>query len=442
MDALTREPATTATRPRARRLVMLLASVALIAAVGATLWFWPSTSNNPAKDRFANEPIPVLVATATRRDVPIYLDGLGTVQAFYTVTIKPMVDGPLVAVDFHEGEDVRKGDVLARIDPRTFQAALDQTTAKKAQDEALLANARVDLTRYQKLVSNAYTSAQQADTQKSLVAQLEAQLRQDQAQIDTTRTQLSYCTIIAPIDGRTGIRQVDPGNIVHAADSSGASNLVMLTQLQPISVVFTLPQQSLPAVAHAMADGMPKALAVTQGGVTPGVGTEAIGAQTAGAQTPGAETVGTSTVLDRGTLAVLDNQVDPTTGTIKLKATFPNAKRVLWPGGFVGVRLLVDTARAALTVPPAAVQRGPRGTYVYVIDAASTAHRRDVTVVHEDQEVSIIATGLQPGDRVVTDGAARLAEDTKVAIAEPVPKPPDPPAPAVPGGLRGATPQP
>ncbi|HET6238232.1 MAG TPA: efflux RND transporter periplasmic adaptor subunit [Acetobacteraceae bacterium] len=442
MDALTREPATTATRPRARRLVMLLASVALIAAVGATLWFWPSTSNNPAKDRFANEPIPVLVATATRRDVPIYLDGLGTVQAFYTVTIKPMVDGPLVAVDFHEGEDVRKGDVLARIDPRTFQAALDQTTAKKAQDEALLANARVDLTRYQKLVSNAYTSAQQADTQKSLVAQLEAQLRQDQAQIDTTRTQLSYCTIIAPIDGRTGIRQVDPGNIVHAADSSGASNLVMLTQLQPISVVFTLPQQSLPAVAHAMADGMPKALAVTQGGVTPGVGTEAIGAQTAGAQTPGAETVGTSTVLDRGTLAVLDNQVDPTTGTIKLKATFPNAKRVLWPGGFVGVRLLVDTARAALTVPPAAVQRGPRGTYVYVIDAASTAHRRDVTVAHEDQEVSIIATGLQPGDRVVTDGAARLAEDTKVAIAEPVPKPPDPPAPAVPGGLRGATPQP
>jgi multidrug efflux system membrane fusion protein len=442
MDALTREPPTTATRSRARRLGMLLASVVLIAVVGATLWFWPTTTINPAKDRFANEPIPVLVATATRRDVPIYLDGLGTVQAFYTVTIKPMVDGPLVAVDFREGEDVRKGDVLARIDPRTFQAALDQAVAKRAQDEALLANARVDLTRYQKLVSNAYTSAQQADTQKSLVAQLEAQLRQDQAQIDTTRTQLSYCTIIAPIDGRTGIRQVDPGNIVHAADSSGASNLVMLTQLQPISVVFTLPQQSLPTVARAMADGMPKALAVTQGGVTPGVGSEGIGAQAVNAQTAGAETVGASTVLDRGTLAVLDNQVDPTTGTIKLKATFPNAKRVLWPGGFVGVRLLVDTARAALTVPPAAVQRGPRGAYVYVIDAASTAHRRDVTVAHEDQEVSIITTGLQPGDCVVTDGAARLAEDTKVTIAEPAPKPPGPPAPAVPGGLRGATPQP
>jgi len=447
MDALTREPTTTVTRSRARRVVMLLASVALIAAVGATLWFWPTTTNNPAKDRFANEPIPVLVAIATRRDVPIYLDGLGTVQAFYTVTIRPMVDGPLVAVDFHEGEDVRKGDVLARIDPRTFQAAVDQAVAKRAQDEALLANARVDLTRYQKLVSNAYTSAQQADTQKSLVAQLEAQIRQDQAQIDTTRTQLSYCTIIAPIDGRTGIRQVDPGNIVHASDSSGASNLVMLTQLQPISVVFTLPQQSLPAVARATADGMPKALAVTQGAVTEGVGTQA-GSTQAGSTQAGSTQAGNaqagngSTVLDRGTLAVLDNQVDPTTGTIKLKATFPNARRVLWPGGFVGVRLLVDTARAALTVPPAAVQRGPRGTYVYVIDAASTAHRRDVTVAHEDQEVSIITAGLQPGDRVVTDGAARLAEDTKVAIAEPAPKPPGPPAPAVPGGLRGATSQP
>jgi len=187
MDALTREPEITATPPRARRVVTLLAGVLLIAAVGTALWFWPAPTNNQAKDRFANEPIPVLVATAARRDVPIYLDGLGTVQAFYTVTIKPMVDGPLVSVDFREGQDVRKGEVLAQIDPRTFQAALDQATAKRAQDEALLANARVDLVRYQKLVSNAYTSAQQADTQKSLVAQLEAQIRQDQAQIDTAQ---------------------------------------------------------------------------------------------------------------------------------------------------------------------------------------------------------------------------------------------------------------
>ncbi|HEY3845610.1 MAG TPA: efflux RND transporter periplasmic adaptor subunit [Acetobacteraceae bacterium] len=425
MDALTREPTITAPRPAvrhwARRSVMPLACILLIAAVAAALWFWPATTNNQAKDRFANEPIPVLVATATKRDVPIYLDGLGTVQAFYTVTIRPMVDGPLVSVDFKEGQEVHKGEVLARIDPRTFQAALDQATAKKAQDEALLANARVDLVRYQKLIATASTSAQLADTQKSLVAQLEAQVRQDQAQIDTARTQLSYCAITAPIDGRTGIRQVDPGNIVHAADSSGASNLVMLTQLQPISVLFTLPQQALPAVARAMEAGTPEALAVTQGV---------------------AQGVGTGTVLDHGTLAVLDNQVDPTTGTIKLKATFPNATRMLWPGGFVDVRLLVDTAHAALTVPPAAVQRGPRGTYVYVIDAASAAHRRDVTVSHEDQQVSIVTSGLQQGDRVVTDGAARLAEGTKVAIAEPAPKPSGPPVAAVPGALRGATPQP
>jgi multidrug efflux system membrane fusion protein len=218
------------------------------------------------------------------------------------------------------------------------------------------------------------------------------------------------------------MRQVDPGNIVHAADSSGASSLVMLTQLQPISVVFTLPQQALPAVAHAMAAGTPQALAVMQGAGMPGVGAQGVGA---------------GSVLDRGALAVLDNQVDPTTGTIKLKATFPNAKRVLWPGGFVGVRLLVDTAHAALTVPPAAVQRGPRGTYVYMIDADATAHRRDVTVSHEDQEVSIVTGGLAPGDRVVIDGAARLADGTKVAIAEPGPKPSGPPAPAVPGARRG-----
>jgi multidrug efflux system membrane fusion protein len=441
MDALTREPASTATRLRARRIVMPLAFVLLAAAVCAALWFWPVSTDNQAKDRFANEPIPVLVVAAIRRDVPIYLDGLGTVQAFNTVTIRPMVDGPLVSVDFHEGQDVRKGDLLGRIDPRTFQAALDQTTAKKAQDEALLANARVDLVRYQKLVSNAYTSAQQADTQKSLVAQLEAQVRQDQAQIDNASTQLSYCTITAPIDGRTGIRQVDPGNIVHAADTSGASNLVVLTQLQPISIVFTLAQQALPAVARAMETAMPAALAVMQAGTQAAgpLGAATLGGGSSGDGTPG---VTGGTVLDRGVLAVLDNQVDPTTGTIKLKATFPNAKRVLWPGGFVGVRLLVDTAHAALTVPSAAVQRGPRGTYVYVIDADGAAHRRDVIVSHEDTDASIIDSGLTAGDRVVTDGAARLSDGTKVAIAEAAPKPSGPPVPSVPGGRRGSQPQP
>ncbi len=285
----------------------------------------------------------MLVATAEQKDVPIYLDALGTVQAFNTVTVKPMVDGPLNAVNFTEGQDVKKGDVLAQIDPRTYQAALDQATAKKAQDEAQLANARLDLARYTKLAANNYSSGQQADTAKAQVAQLEALVNQDQAQIDNARTLLGYTTITSPLDGRTGMRQVDAGNIVHASDTTG---MVVITQLHPISVVFTLPQQTLAQVSRAMAQGAAKVLAYAQG---------AIGGQTG--------------TLDTGTLTVLDNQVDPTTGTIKLKATFPNPENRLWPGAFVGVQVQVDTAKDAIVVPPAAVQRGPRSAFVYVVES-------------------------------------------------------------------------
>jgi membrane fusion protein, multidrug efflux system len=371
MDALTREPADTVTRSRSGRAVMVVLCLLVLAATAAAIWLWPA---NPAAKHGADvgKPIPVLQAFAQRKDVPIYLDGLGTVQAFNTVTVKTMVDGPLVSVNFTEGQDVHKGEVLARIDARTYQATLDQATAKQAQDAALLSNARLDLVRYQKLVATNYTTAQQADTQKSLVAQLEAQVRQDQAQIDTARTQLSYCTIASPIDGRTGIRQVDAGNIVHATDTTG---LVVLTQLQPISGRFSLPQQSLPAVENAMHRGTPTVLAYQQddSGVM-------------------------SRALDSGTLAVLDNEVDPTTGTIKLKATFPNAQRRLWPGGFVGVRLQVATAHDAVVVPPAAIQRGPNGPYVFVIERGSVK-RQPVTVSHEDAQWSIVTEGLNAGDR-------------------------------------------
>jgi multidrug efflux system membrane fusion protein len=386
----------------------------VLAGIGAAIWFWPSGSaGQAARNRNANQPIPVLIATAEQRNVPLYLEGLGTVQAYNTVTVKPMVDGPLLTVPIGEGQMVKKGNVLAQIDPRTYQAALDQAAAKKAQDEAQLANARLDLVRYQKLIANNYTSAQQADTSKALVAQLEAQVKQDQAQIDNAATQLSYTTIVSPLDGRIGMRQVDAGNIVHAADTTG---LMVITQLQPISVVFTLPQQSLPLVASAMRLGTPKAIAYTQ----------------SAAGTPAA-------VLDTGTLAVLDNQVDPTTGTIKLKATFPNVDEKLWPGAFVGIRLQVDTAQDAIVVPPAAVQRGPHGSYVYVVNADDTSTRHDVTVGHEDAQGSIITKGLAAGDKVVVDGAERLSDGTKVTIVQPVTSgAPTADQPAAPGTRRRA----
>ncbi len=394
MDSLTREPVDLATRSRSRRWLMVALCLLVIAGIGYAIWFWPAGSGGQAgRNRNANQPIPVLVATAEQKDVPIYLDALGTVQAFNTVTVKAMVDGPLNTVNFTEGQDVKKGDVLAQIDPRTYQAALDQAVAKKAQDEAQLANARLDLARYTKLVANNYTSAQQADTARAQVAQLEAQVKQDQAQIDSARTQLSYTTIASPLDGRTGMRQVDAGNIVHASDTTG---IVMLTQLQPISVVFTLPQQTLPQVAKAMAQGAAKVLAYSQG---------ATGSQAG--------------LLDTGRLTVLDNQVDPTTGTIKLKATFPNPGYRLWPGAFVGAQVQVDTATNAVVVPPAAVQRGPRGAYVYVVNADGSTTRRDVTVGHEDAQQSIIAEGVKTGDKVVVDGASRLNDGSKVSIVQP-----------------------
>ena len=338
----------------------------------------------------ADNPIPVLTAPAVTADVPIYLDALGTVQAFNTVNVTVMVDGPMVEVRFREGQDVKTGDVLARIDARTYQATYDQAVAKKAQDEALLANARVDLARYQKLVATAYTSGQTADTQRATVAQDEAQVRQDQAAIDTAKTNLSYTTIVSPLDGRTGIRQIDQGNIVHA---SATTPLTVITQLKPISVVFTLAQQSLPAVASAMAQGAPEVLALAQGG--------------------------SNAVVDRGQVAVLDNTVDQATGTIKLKATFPNANLVLWPGGFVNVRLLVQTEHGVTTVPPVAVQRGPQGAYVYLLESDDIVRRRVVQVGHEDEAASIITAGLRPGDQVVIDGASRLTDGAKVKLTAP-----------------------
>jgi multidrug efflux system membrane fusion protein len=398
MDALTREPVVAPPVRRSRRWMAALLCVLATAAIGVAIWRWPVAPpvDKAALQREANQIIPVVQAEVVRRDMPVWLDGLGTVQAFQAVTVKTMVDGPLIDVAFKEGQTVHVGDVLARIDPRVYQAALDNAVAKKALDEATLANARLDLARYQKLVVTNYATQQQADTAKATVAQTEALIRQDQAQIDTAQTQLSYTTIASPLDGKVGIRLVDKGNIVHAGDATG---LVMITQLQPISVLFNLPQQALPQVAAAMtAAGAsePEVLAYTQGSES-----------------------GRSKPLDQGTLTVLDNQIDPTTGTIKLKATFPNKAGTLWPGGFVGVRLRVDTMHDATVVPQAAVQRGPRGSFVYVVDPDSTAHRKNVTIGYEDTIGSVVTSGIEPGEHVVVDGASRLTDGAKVSVVAP-----------------------
>jgi multidrug efflux system membrane fusion protein len=345
-------------------------------------------------------PVPVIAALTRRADVPVYLDGVGTTRALNTVTVRPQVEGKLISVAFKEGQDVKRGFVLARIDPTTYQAQLDQAVAKKAQDEAQLANARIDLERYTRLVASNSVARQLLDTQKATVAQLEAQVKLDQAAIDNAKAILEYTTITAPLDGRTGIRLVDEGNVVRASDTTG---IVVLTQLQPISVLFTLPQQQLGDVNRAFAKGP--------------LPVDAFGTDN-------------KTVIDKGTLQVVDNLVDQTTGTIKLKAEFPNASFQLWPGQFVNVRLLIDTLKGVVVAPTAAVQRGPVGTFVFLVQPDNKVAVRPVTVGQQDEAQAVITNGLQPDERVVTTGFARLTAGAEVAVTnlESVPPPGSEPA--------------
>jgi multidrug efflux system membrane fusion protein len=309
--------------------------------------------------------------------------------------ITSLVDGTLLSVDYREGQEVKKGDVLARVDPVTYQAALDQAVAKKALDEAQLANAKVDLARYTNLVKTNAIAPQQLDTQRTLVAQLEAQVKLDQGAIDNAAAYLRWCTITSPIDGRTGIRLVDPGNVVRAAT---AMPIVVVTQIQPIALLFTLPQQQLGPVNAAIAKA-------NTAGTGPLV-VEALGADN-------------KTVVDRGKLQVVNNQVDQTTGTIQLKAEFPNQNLQLWPGQFVNVRLLVDTLRDVVVVPPVAVQRGPppNTNFVYVIQADDIVSVRAVAVGQQNETQAVITRGLNAGDRVVTTGFTQLADKRPVTVA-------------------------
>lgn len=375
---------------RLGRLLAIAIVGALVVGVVYYIMQSPAQTQRSGGGRFkaaGNQPVPVLAASAQLADVPVYLDGVGTTRALNTVTVRAQVDGKLISVNFKEGQDVKRGDVLAQIDPATFQAQLDQAVAKKAQDEAQLANARLDLERFIRLAQSNAGSKQQADTARAQVAQLEAQVRSDQAAIDNARAILAYTKIVAPIDGRTGIRQVDEGNIVHPSDSTG---IVTITQVQPIAIIFTLPQQQLPQVNKAAAKGT---LAV-----------DAMAADGKG-------------VVDRGTLRVVDNQVDPTTGTVKLKAEFPNPDLQLWPGQFVNVRLLIETLKQVVTVPTAAVQRGPNGTFVYVVKDDSTVGVRTVTVAQQDDTRAVIADGLQANERAVTSGFARISDGAKVTVS-------------------------
>jgi membrane fusion protein, multidrug efflux system len=369
-----------------RRLLLLSIAASLLAMGGFVA---PRLVRNaadavPAIPAAVSPPIPVTAGVSATADVPVYLTGLGAVQALKTVTVKARVDGQLTKVNFTEGQDVKAGDVLAQIDPRTFQAQLDQSVAKKALDEASLANARRDVDRYAGLAKTNSVSLQQLDTQRSLVAQLEAQVKLDQGAIDNAKTFLDYCTITSPIAGRTGILQIDQGNIVHATDTVG---LVVITQLHPITVIFSLPEDHLEEVFKEMAAGPMKVIATAR-----------LGQKT----------------LDEGTLKLVDNQIDQTTGTLRLKATFPNQANSLWPGQFVNVRLLLRTLPHAVTVPSTAIQRGPDKMYVYVIKPDMTVAMQPVEVDQMTEGTAVIRTGLQAGTPIVLSGQYRLQPGSRV----------------------------
>ena len=377
---------------RGRRTVAVVIVLLVLGGLGYVVWTSLQQKQAAGRARL-DQSVPVLAATPRIKDVPVYLDGVGAVRALNNVLVRPQVDGKLISINFVEGQDVKKGDVLGEIDPVIYKAQLDQAVAKKAQDEALLANQRLDLVRYQQLAAANAGSKQQYDTQRAVIAQQEALVDADQAAIDNARATLGYTKIIAPLSGRTGLRQVDQGNIVHASDATGVA---VITQLQPIAVMFSLPQQQIVRVNAASARG---ALTVDVFGND-----------------------GT-TVADTGKLAGIDNQVDPTTGTLKLKAEFPNANLQLWPGQFVNVRLKIDTLAQAIVIPTSAVQRGPTGTFSYIIGDNDSVTAKPVTVTQQNETEAVIADGLSTSDRVVTTGFASLSDGAKVSVGKDEPAP-------------------
>jgi membrane fusion protein, multidrug efflux system len=328
--------------------------------------------------------IPVSVAQAQTADFPVYLNGLGTVQPYETVTVHSRVDGELTKVAFKQGEIVNEGDLLAQIDPRPYQAALDQALSKKAQDEANLKNAQLNLQRYTTLNKEEFSTRQQLDTQQASVDQLNAQIKGDQAAIDNAQTQVSYTTIRSPLSGKTGFRFIDPGNIVHATDTMG---IVTIVKLQPISVVFTAPEDQVPLINKALAAGVVPVTALSSDG---------------------------SKTLSQGHLALVDNKVDQASGTISMKATFENTDNVLWPGLSVSTRLLVETLKHVTVIPEDAIQHGPNGLYAFVVGDDNKAEMRNIKIGQEDDDQAVVLQGLSPSEKVVTAGQYRVQQGALV----------------------------
>src|SRR5881227_489043 len=373
---------------RVRRIVVVLVGMAAIAAIGIFLYRRSSEKRAGAqRDQAAQaaRATPVTTAAVQRRDVPIYLDGLGNVTAFKTVTVRSQVDGLLQEVLFREGQPVKSGEILARIDPRPFLNQLRQAEGALARDTAQLQAAKVNLERYKQLAAKKLIPQQQADDQAAMVGQLEGTVQVDRATIQSAKLNLDYASIKSPIDGVTGVRIVDPGNLVHASDTNG---LVVITQLDPITVLFSLPQDELPRVMRELQAGQMTVEAWSRDG---------------------------SQKLSTGQLALVDNQINAATATLRLKAVFPNPQRLLWPNQFVKARLLLTTRKDALVVASTVPQRGPDGTFAYVIQQDQTVQPRPIEVEITEGEMAIVAKGLTEGEQVVVDGQNQLRAGSKVA---------------------------